>query len=438
MSGKKGKYWESLLQASIFFLLYELAAESSFYLLELSLAALALCFLWEERAAVRHPIRMIGEGVALTKPLGKIWIMCVLYLGWELVTVSFSPAPEGVWEKYKVVALMLFLSALMLWAAKDKTEWERQRFVRRCADTIAAAGLTAAVMSVVNVAFPIFYPVIYGRRLSLRLDYNLFSTVILMGLIAGSFLLREKPPLHPRVFFLYLITAPAIILSSSRRSFVLLIVFFVWQVVWSILHADKSLRLHLAGGWLAVLLGVVSMSGLMQVYLNHQYERRLQLKEPMVSQSESSALERYEQMGQSGSESKRLLIWSVAAKEQRSYTAAQKMFGKGFGYDRLLYQISEDSRLKEAYPPESRRLLSAHCFVLTDLLNGGYVQAILGLGIWFLIGLRLLKALLQKRRGAMFFCITLGIVFFNNFISNRYGFGYDKYFWLLLTMMTLF
>lgn len=35
----------------------------------------------------------------------------------------------------------------------------------------------------------------------------------------------------------------------------------------------------------------------------------------------------------------------------------------------------------------------------------------------------------------MFFCITLGITLANNLISNRYGFLYDKYFWLLLCML---
>ena len=43
--------------------------------------------------------------------------------------------------------------------------------------------------------------------------------------------------------------------------------------------------------------------------------------------------------------------------------------------------------------------------------------------------------LLAGEKGTMFFVITLGITFANNLISNRYGFLYDKYFWLLLTML---
>ena len=59
------------------------------------------------------------------------------------------------------------------------------------------------------------------------------------------------------------------------------------------------------------------------------------------------------------------------------------------------------------------------------------------MGVWFFIGAFLLRSLLLKRRGAMFFCIALGITFVNHAISIRYGFLYDKYFWLLLTLLTV-
>ena len=157
----------------------------------------------------------------------------------------------------------------------------------------------------------------------------------------------------------------------------------------------------------------------------------------MVSGAQGSALERYEQIGQEGGSSKRMLIWSVALREYHGYDGGEKLFGKGFGYDVLLYRLSDDPALAESYEPQSRQLLCAHSFLLADLLNGGLVQAVLGVGVWFFIGAFLLRSLLLKRRGAMFFCIALGITFVNNAISNRYGFLYDKYFWLLLTLLTV-
>ena len=64
------KSWERLLPLSLFLALYELAAQSSFYLLELSLVGLALCFLWEERGSLCHPLGMLRELIGLTAPCG--------------------------------------------------------------------------------------------------------------------------------------------------------------------------------------------------------------------------------------------------------------------------------------------------------------------------------------------------------------------------------
>lgn len=223
-----GKIWERLLPLSLFLVLYELAAESSFYLLELSLVLLFVCFVWEERQALLHPVGTMQEGIGLLKPLLPAWGMLAAYLLWDLVTVFYSPLREGVLAKYKVVCLMLFFSALILWYART----ERRRRLRLLLQVLVAAGLTAAVLSLVNFTFPILYPVIYGRRLSLRLDYNVFSTVVLMGLIAGSYLLGSERPLAPRCFFLYLIWCAGHhpqLLAAQRHLPALLFCLAVWR-----------------------------------------------------------------------------------------------------------------------------------------------------------------------------------------------------------------
>ena len=133
-----GKIWERLLPLSLFLVLYELAAESSFYLLELSLVLLFVCFVWEERQALLHPVGTMQEGIGLLKPLLPAWGMLAVYLLWDLVTVFYSPLREGVLAKYKVVCLMLFFSALILWYART----ERRRRLRLLLQVLVAAGLT--------------------------------------------------------------------------------------------------------------------------------------------------------------------------------------------------------------------------------------------------------------------------------------------------------
>ena len=379
------------------------------------------------------------------KRLCWVWIFLGLYLGWEIVTLSYSIYPEGVFDKYKVVFLMVCFTILILWYRQKGTNSKFLMDSRRktLLFVFAVSAMTAAVLSVINISFPVLYPVLYGRRLSLRLDYNLFSQVVLFGLIAGETLIgaRQENILCKKRLFLWLVCAPAVVLSSSRRNTIFLLCFFVWTVLYTAVKIKKEekARCTLPYSLAPVLMGVIVLTGLMQIYLDWQYERmeeraRLENRE-VTGISDGSALERYEQIAQGGGESKRKIIWSVAIREYADFSLTEKLTGKGFGYDRLLYQKTDDRELLEAYAPESRSLLSAHCFVLADLLNSGLIGAVLGILVWAAIGVRLLKMLLAGEKGTMFFVITLGITFANNLISNRYGFLYDKYFWLLLSML---
>ncbi len=448
--------WEKILPVSVGLMLYELAAGSSFYLMELSLVLLAGSFLLEERKIFMQLPKTISTLGQELKRLCWVWIFLGLYLGWEIVTLSYSIYPEGVFDKYKVVFLMICFSILILWYRRKGTSSKFLMDSRRktLLFVFAVSAMTAAVLSVINISFPVLYPVLYGRRLSLRLDYNLFSQVVLFGLIAGETLIgaRQENILCKKRLFLWLVCAPAVVLSSSRRNTIFLLCFFVWTVLYTAVKIKKeeadSLGKHSLKAivswksvlqWAAVLMGVIVLTGLMQIYLDWQYERmeeraRLENRE-MTGISDGSALERYEQIAQGGGESKRKIIWSVAIREYADFSLTEKLTGKGFGYDRLLYQKTDDRELLETYAPESRSFLSAHCFVLADLLNSGLIGAVLGILVWVAIGVRLLKMLLAGEKGTMFFVITLGITFANNLISNRYGFLYDKYFWLLLSML---
>lgn len=179
--------------------------------------------------------------------------------------------------------------------------------------------------------------------------------------------------------FLWLVCAPAVVLSSSRRNTIFLLCFFVWTVLYTAVKIKKeetdslgkySLKAIVSWKsvlqWAAVLMGVIVLTGLMQIYLDWQYERmeeraRLENRE-VTGISDGSALERYEQIAQEGGESKRKIIWSVAIREYADFSLTEKLTGKGFGYDRLLYQKTDDRELLEAYAPESRSLLSAALF----------------------------------------------------------------------------
>ena len=227
--------WEKILPVSVGLMLYELAAGSSFYLMELSLVLLAGSFLFEERKIFMQLPKTIAALGQELKRLCWVWIFLGLYLGWEIVTLSYSIYPEGVFDKYKVVFLMVCFTILILWYRQKGTSSEFLMDSRRktLLFVFAVSAMTAEVLSVINISFPVLYPVLYGRRLSLRLDYNLFSQVVLFGLIAGETLIgaRQENILCKKRLFLWLVCAPAVVLSSSRRNTIFLLCFFVWTVL---------------------------------------------------------------------------------------------------------------------------------------------------------------------------------------------------------------
>ena len=159
--------WEKILSVSVGLMLYELAAGSSFYLMELSLVLLAGSFLLEERRLFMQLPRTITALGQELKRLCWVWIFLGLYLGWEIVTLSYSIYPEGVFDKYKVVFLMICFSILILWYRQKGTSSEFLMDSRRktLLFVFAVSAMTAAVLSVINISFPVLYPVLYGRRL---------------------------------------------------------------------------------------------------------------------------------------------------------------------------------------------------------------------------------------------------------------------------------
>ena len=378
---------------ALFFALYELAAENSFYLLECSLAAALLGWGWEILRQSKGNISVSIRKVCAVEGQRLVWVWRAAggYLMWEGVTLLTSPLAGEWWGKGRTVALGLLLSLLLLhrWKVGAVSE---QSLLR----VICLAGIAVAAVAWLNRIFPI-YPQVYGRRLSLRLDYNLFAQVLLLGLAAAGLLLMER------------------------------------------LRQQKGKTGKAVLRWLAeqltLLLCVLLLTLLGQWALSLRFEQLAPEQRQQVTSS-AAALERYQPV--EGGESKRKLLWELAIRQYRGYSAAEKLFGRGFGADALLYRISDDPRLLQAYPPQSRERLSAHNFLLTDLLNGGLVQMVLGASVWLLLAVYLIREYLPTllHSGSLWLGLFLGfgfgMVLLNSLMSCRFGFLYDRTFWVLL------
>lgn len=420
---------------ALFFALYELAAENSFYLLECSLAAALLGWGWEILRQSKGNISVSIHKVCAAEGQRLVWVWRAAggYLMWEGVTLLTSPLAGEWWGKGRTVTLGLLLSLLLLHRWKVGTVSE-QSLLR----VICLAGIAVAAVAWLNRIFPI-YPQVYGRRLSLRLDYNLFAQVLLLGLAAGEVLWHTNARCRST---LWLGLAPSVLLSSSRRGAVYLMA--LWAAAAGLLLTERLRQQKGKTGkavlcWLAeqltLLLCVLLLTLLGQWALSLRFEQLAPEQQQQVTSS-AAALERYQPV--EGGESKRKLLWELAIRQYRGYSAAEKLFGRGFGADALLYRISDDPRLLQAYPPQSRERLSAHNFLLTDLLNGGLVQMVLGVSVWLLLAIYLIREYLPAllRSGSLWLGLFLGfgfgMVLLNSLMSCRFGFLYDRTFWVLL------
>lgn len=422
--------------------LFELAATSSFYLLDILLVLLAALVL-----LVLLDRSRTGGGAALARGLfgrvrgsAAVLVLLGLYLARDLAGVFYSPAPGYAIDKYKVVVLMLFLSFCMLMSVGSP---ESLRGILLALGV--AAGLTAA-FAVVNYLLANPFPIFYTMRLTLRRDYNVFATTLLLGFLCACYLFAtaEHSPAYCALFALDAgVTLTVLYLSGSRRVFLMLPpLLLFWLAIW--LFRQKSWR------GLLLVMGTVLAAGLLfwcgtlvlQTHMRAQYNRFGGYgfgQESSGSTGESTPADRYETATESSMFTKRKIIWGIAWEEYKGFPPAQKLFGAGFAHDIVLYDETESPALEKEYAHLNgeKGLLSAHNFVLADLLNGGLLGAGLGLALLLSLAWACVALALRSFPAAALYGSALAVVAANSLVSNRYGLLYDKFFYIFALLLVL-
>lgn len=428
------------LQLTLGAMMLELAATYSFGLFPILLLAVAALFFVV--AIDRYGL----EGAKLMRELwarfGGYWLIPVLlglYILLDLAGLFYSQAPIHGFYKYKVVALMLFL-CLCLLLYTDSME--------RLRGLLRAMGLASAFIAAFTVLnyFAGILPMPYTLRLTLRTDYNVFASTILLGFLCTLylFLTGERGAVHYLLFALNTgLTLMVLYLSSSRRVFMMfppILVFWLFLI----LFRQKNWRGLLCTMAAVLAAGALfwSMTAGMRIIMQTQYEQngaQTEIGGGGGGGGESTAEERYETVGESGMWAKRKLIWGIAWDAYTNYTLPQKLIGKGFAYDILLYDEVQNEELAREYAhlEGQKGMLSAHNFVLADLISGGILKAAAGVllvlgAVWVCVAL-----LLHSFSAAALYGNALVVVVVNNLISNRYGLLYDKFFYLFLLFLLL-
>lgn len=420
-----------LFHLALFFTFFELAAGRSFHLMELSLllllgaAALSAKYLWERKCLLR--------------PLTDYWLFWgfSLYLFLDALG-ALAPADWALsYEKYRVVGLMAVLTllgALLL---------DSREAIDRVFATLALAAVAAALLSVLGRMGAGPFPSEYDLRLSLRRDYNMFAVTILLGWSGGAFLLLRQGVSAKNRGILLLIAGvclPPVLLSGSRRAVLLFLPIGLLVTGTALVRGWKAGKLLSAiGGTVLAFSLVAALTIAGSSLLQNLPEQAPGLP---GGGGETELQDRYETIAEGSFLSKRRILWRIAWEEYSGYPPFEKLTGQGLGRDVVLYRESGDQELCATYPQaEQREALSAHNFLLSDLLSGGYLKAAAGLALLLALLVDGLTLLQKDPARALPYGVILGTAVLQNAVSGRYGFLYDKWFFffsfLLLRELSL-
>lgn len=416
--------WEQLYPFLIATLYLDLAAGGSFWLMEGMFLLTSLFFLWDVMLQKKNCDTTL---LVVLRPMYAVIGGLGAYILWDVLGLFRNADFIHFLQKEKVVFPMAFI----LWMGIFYFDRKPKQNGTKLLQAVFLAGAVSAGLGVLQSVLWGGYFAPYARRISLRVDYNMFSQVVMMGMAAG-FCLYQKD--FRKKAWLALLLGPIVILSSSRKNTVLMLGLFFLEIMAEQLQIPSKERLQKLAKWGVVIVSVFVVSAVGQKLLDSRAEQRILQGESFPNLGQSGAIERLIPE-KSASPSKRKIIWSIAAEEFADGDTVQKFFGKGFCYDLKLYAESSDQRLTSVYSKESLQKLSAHSFLLADLVNLGVVGAVLGGMIWVLLGLKLLDCLKLCPDKFLLLLFLYGSILLTNLLSNRYGFLYDKYFWLLVLLL---
>ena len=417
-----------------------MAAGETFGLLEGALLLVGLCTAWR----IGHELRD-GPRALLTRypPLRRASTLALLvacYAAQEVLSAAWSGQWGHLFDKYKVVVpMVVFALAIVLFC--DGEAWCGA--IRRLS---AGCALFIAAFTLVNNIFLRILPVYYSMRSTLRVDYNMYARSLLVGLVCMACEGMLHPPTGKRRVGLLMagaFVAAVLWTSASRRVFILACVLgivWAWMIGSRYAEADAPERRRARWARFAVwaLIGallVAVLSAAIGASLQAASRARPLVGSDGRPSAEQSAAERYETVFEGSALTKRLMIWRIAWQAYQQLDLPQKLVGAGAFADIPLYDETDDPQMDALYDRQKvQGLMSAHCFLLADLYDGGLLRVALAVTIMVLLAKRA-TALYQVDRtlGSFYLCV-FAVILVDALISNRYGVLYDKYLWLFLAL----
>lgn len=377
-------------------------------------------------------------------------IAFALYFVYDIITIFYTKNLNHALAKLPYMFEYLTICFIGIYYCSTK---RRMLYV---ASAIGATGVIVAVGS--YIYHMILIKPIYFQRLSTARDYNVYACLLFVCFVFLSHLVIHefKFSFGKRILVYTLLTAvilPSFYFAGSRRMFIMLPWMFLFTLVYETVRLRSKLPRSLVFISIAVVLYLGTSSLLpafteygsqkeaaYQAWEKEQQDTGIVLPQPPSSSNETTIGSMIETIEDKSMVNKRLLIYKTALKELTGYTPLQLIFGRGSAYDIHMYDITDEKDILDAYrileyDVRPTGWMSAHNFMLADILNGGIIELLLGLFMIVQIFIHIVKAIKIKPEIGSAMIVIFALIVSNNFISGRYGMLNDVFFYVLLMVL---
>lgn len=402
---------------------------------------------------------------------GWLFIAVCCYYVYDLITILYTRDIGHSLGKlpYMLEYTLIFVCSAYCIAKKS---------TYTCRLLLFCIGISGTIVSICSYFYYAFsLKPTYFQRLSTARDYNVYSCLIVFTtIVLIHFIVNLLNTSYAKRLILFVaiiaVNMPAFYLSGSRRMFILLPYFFGFVAAfelslliykWLKSAESKTKRMNLYNFLRAVTFFVaivVLYFGCVQLLpvfteigtkKEACYNKTLQEnidsgKRPIGNNSTNSVSGEktisnvLETIDDKSMFNKRSIIYRTAFEALEDYTAVDWIFGRGGAYDIHMYNVTDNKELLEAYGIDennsrARGWMSAHNFMLADLLNGGIIKLLLGVFVVIQLAVHIVKAIRLDNRNALLLVVPTALVLINNFISGAYGMLNDVFFYSVMIML---
>lgn len=427
------------------------------------------------RQGIGASLAVITETIKKNKVL---FILCVVYFIWDTVTVAYAKDPYFLLDKYLIWAKIGIVCFLMLYYVNPKNTY--QTIKNRINGILWNLGLTSCAVSI--IAYIGYYTktfTYYNNMITTISDHNVFSSGIMFGFIClcHVILFNERFNIITKLAVLgvsIVVCVPAMYLSASRRTIILLWAFLAWFTVYTLYYiftkTDKKQWIKAVVIMLVIAAVSWALCGAHFNFFNDYYQHQKEQAEetpqnnpPINTDSDNDNQDATTQGEEVQSEDDytgptvdyyvdtisngsglyvRKLIWDATLQWYNEMSPVEKLIGGGATYHYDIFNDLDDPKnyhvvlhygtyIKE----DMTRWMYPHNFILEELMMGGIVKVLIVAAIMIEVLRRIFLAIKNGDREHNILLLSLYATLLGNLImGGKFGLFGNRYTWLIVVL----